>query len=95
MEEIAGRVYIDVGTSAREVGLLILWHRHPNRISEDELVKSIKRHRYLDANAKMAVNRLRGVVDDDGNSNLLLRNQGLREAEELVAARNRKTCAGS
>jgi DNA replication protein DnaC len=45
---------------------------------------TIARHGYKVTNAKMAVARLRDVVDDDGNGNVKLRMKGIREAEELL-----------
>jgi len=84
MEEIDGRVYVDIANSAREAALLILWHMYPKRMSEDALADLVTRHGYKRSNAEMAVNRIRNVVDDD-HGNLRLRNVGVREAEELVA----------
>ncbi len=84
MEEIDGRVYVDIANSAREAALLILWHIYPKRMSEDNLVDSIVRHGYKRANAEMAVKRIRKAVDDH-NGNLRLRNLGVRKAEDLIA----------
>ncbi len=89
VEEIDGRVYVDIANSAREAALLILWHIYPKRISEENLVNSVVRHGYKPSNAGMAVKRIRNVVDDD-NGNLRLRNLGVREAEELLAEAENK-----
>jgi len=82
MEEIDGRVYVDIANSAREAALLILWHVYPKRMSETALTDLVVRHGYKRANAEMGVKRIRTMVDDDGNGNLRLRNVGIREAEE-------------
>ena len=91
IEEIDGRVYVDlkIATSAREVGLLVLWYRGAKRISKDELITSVERHsrRITRQNAHTAVSRLSDVVDDDGNGNLRLRASGLKEADDLIEAR--------
>jgi len=89
MEEIDGRVYVDIANSAREAALLILWRIYPKRMSEDNLVDSTVRHGYKRANAEMAVKRIRKAVDDD-NGNLRLRNLGVRKAEELIAKAEKK-----
>src|ERR1700721_1419134 len=34
IEEIDGRVYVDIAESAREAAILILWHVYPKRITE-------------------------------------------------------------
>jgi len=88
IEEIDGRVYVDLKTakSARELGLLILWHRGTRRISHDDLVESIRRQRsgVTLKNARLAVQRLSDVVDDDGAGMLRLRGAGFRKADELI-----------
>ncbi len=61
-EEIDGRLYSDVGDSAREVGLMLLFF-HGKRMSSEELVASIQRHGHKAANAKMAVARLRPPIE--------------------------------
>lgn len=73
MEEIDGRVYVDIANSAREAALFILWHMYPKRMSEDALTDLVTRHGYKRSNAEMAVNRIRNVVDDV-HGNLRLRN---------------------
>ncbi len=82
-EEIDARPYTEVGKSARAVGLMILFFAG-KRMSCDELAKSIERHGYKASNAKMAVARLRNVVDDDGNGNVIIRTKGIKEAEALL-----------
>jgi hypothetical protein len=83
IEEIDGRVYVDIADSAREAALLILWHVYPKRITEDDLFDQLRRHQYKKANAEMAVKRIQNVVDND-NGNLKLRSIGIHEAERLI-----------
>jgi hypothetical protein len=83
IEEIDGRVYVDIADSAREAALLILWHVYPKRLSETALLDQLLRHRYKKANAAQAISRIRRVVDDD-NGNLRLRVLGIREAEQII-----------
>ncbi len=73
IEEVDGRVYFHVPKmSAREVALLTLWYRHPLRVPKEELVAAAERHRFTTKNARMAVARLGGAVDDDGHGRLQL-----------------------
>lgn len=99
IEEIDGRVYVDLkaAKSARELGLLILWHRGTRRISRDELVKSIRRQRggVSQANARMAVERLSDVIDDDGSGMVRLRGVGFRQADELIGQSNQSNARKS
>ena len=85
IEEIDGRIYVDIGHSAREKALVILWYKYPNRVSKAELINALIRHEYNLANAGVAVTRITGCIDDDGEGNVRLRNRGLKEAEELIA----------
>jgi hypothetical protein len=84
-EEIDGRVYVDIGKSAKEVALLILWAIYPRRMGDLDLETSVMRHNYSKKNAEVAVSRIAPYVDDDGIGNLRLRNAGLRKAEELIS----------
>ncbi len=87
IEDVDGRVYFHVrGASARDVALLSLWHKHPGRMSEGDLVAAVVRHHFTEKNAKMAVSRLGGLVDRDEQGRLRLLQPGLREAEELVSS---------
>lgn len=88
-EDIDGHLYSEVGDSAREVGLMILFY-HGKRMSRDELQKSIVRHRFTENNANLAIKRLAGVVDDDGKGNVKLRLKGIREAEGLIEKHSQK-----
>jgi hypothetical protein len=89
IEEIDGRVYVDIAESAREAAILILWHVYPKRITEGDLFDQLRRHLYKKANAEMAIKRIQGLVDDDGGR-LKLRAVGVREAEELIEAAEEK-----
>lgn len=82
-EDIDGRLYTDIGKSAREVGLMILFYSR-KRVSRAELARSIVRHKYSQGNADVAVSRLAGIIDDDGAGNLKLRLKGVQEAERLI-----------
>jgi hypothetical protein len=84
-EDIEGRIYADIASSAHEAAILILWHAYPARVSKHELTESLIRHDYSTNNANVSVSRLTRYVDDDGSGNLRLRNTGLRRAEELIA----------
>jgi len=84
VEEIDGRVYVDIANGAREAALLILYAIFPKRMSEESLARQVGRHGYSDANAAMAVKRIQNKVDDDGHGFLRLRNVGVREAEALI-----------
>lgn len=90
VEEIDGRAYVDLKSakSARDLGLLILWHKGAFRISREELAEAIRRQKIsvTVTNARMAVTRLGNVIDDDGNGNIRLRASGVREAEQLISA---------
>lgn len=85
IEQVDGRVYFHVPKiSARGVALLTLWHRYPGRVAKAELIAAVKRHRFTTNNANVAVSRLGGTVDDDGQGLLKLLIPGLREAERLI-----------
>ena len=84
LEEVDGRVYFHVpGISARGVALLTLW-QHSDRVPKADLIAAVKRHRFTTNNANVAVSRLGGAVDDNGQGLLKLLIPGLREAESLI-----------
>ncbi|MGH9427352.1 MAG: hypothetical protein ACRD2L_13745, partial [Terriglobia bacterium] len=93
-EEIDGRVYVDIAKSAKEVALLILWHIYPKRMHQAEVMNLVVRHDFREKNARVAVSRLAGYVDDDGRGNLRLRNRGVKKAEELVSKSSLGLTAG-
>jgi HEPN domain-containing protein len=84
VEEIDGRIYVDIANSAREAALLILYGVYPKRMSEESLARQVVRHGYSRNNANMGMQRIRTRVDKDDQGNLKLRNIGVREAEELI-----------
>jgi hypothetical protein len=57
-EEIEGRIYSEVGDSAPEVALTVLYHIYSKRMSKAELVRTLQRHQYTEPNATKAVSRL-------------------------------------
>jgi hypothetical protein len=84
-EEIDGRVYTEIGSSAPEVALGILFEIYPKRMPKEELVKTLKRHEFSDNNANVALVRIKKFVDADEQGRLRLRNTGVRRTEELIA----------
>jgi hypothetical protein len=89
-ESIDGRVYADIGKSAKEVALVILYYIYPKRISREALTAALVRHPFRKANADVAVQRIVGFIDDDGTGMIRLRNSGLRKVEELFAKAAKK-----
>jgi hypothetical protein len=86
IEEVDGRIYFHLAKpSARKVGLLRLWYSHPKRVSGEEILSTIKRHHFSEANARLALSRLRPLVDEDSTGLRLLK-PGVSEAESLVNA---------
>src|SRR5208282_1404601 len=83
-EEIDSRVYTELGRSAPDTALGILFHIYPKRMPEAELIESLERHGYKRHNASVAVQRLRPYVDTDASGNVRLRNTGVRKAESLI-----------
>jgi hypothetical protein len=86
-ESIDGRVYADIGESAKEVALVILYYIYPKRMSRDELIAALVRHPFKRNNAQVAVARIARFIDDDGTGMIRLRNSGIRKFEELFTAR--------
>lgn len=85
IEEVDGRVYFHLkGASARDIALLTLWHRHPKRVTREQLIATIVRHRFTLSNAKMALSRILDSVDQDADGNLLLLQTGIGRAEGLI-----------
>jgi hypothetical protein len=84
-EEIDGRVYTEIGSSAPETALGILFYIYPGRMPEADLIESLVRHGYKRHNATVAAQRIRPYVDRDGAGSVRLRNTGLRKAENLVS----------
>ena len=89
-ESIDGRVYADIGESAKEVALVILYYIYPNRMSRESLRAALIRHPFRKVNADVAVHRIAGFIDDNGVGMIRLRNSGLRKVEELFAKAAKK-----
>jgi len=88
IEEVDGRVYFYLREkTARDVALLALAHQHPRRLSKQDLIEAIKRNGFKPNNARMAVQRILSVVDNDGNDRLRILAPGLKEAEEILKAK--------
>ncbi|MEN6560205.1 MAG: hypothetical protein ABFD52_05480 [Acidobacteriota bacterium] len=88
IEEIDGRVYFHLRKkTARDVALLALAHYHPRRLSKQDLIDTITRNQFTPDNARMAVQRILSVVDNDGNDRLRILAPGLKEAEEILKAK--------
>jgi hypothetical protein len=89
-EDVEGRLYFSLkGLGARDVVLLTLWKIHPRRMSKQDLIAAAKRHGNSEANAAMGVSRVNKIADDDGAGNLRLLVSGIREAEALIASKNK------
>lgn len=87
IEEIDGRVYFYLpNLSARDVALLTLWYHHPSRLASDELVTAVSRHGFTPRNARVAVARIKRVVDTDRHGGLRLLQPGLADAEAMLAS---------
>lgn len=90
IETVDDRTYFHVrNASAREIGLLLLWNAHPGRLSAEDLVNGIVRHRFNRRNAQLAVSRIRAAVDCDGTGGMRLLRPGLEEAQEILARKRR------
>jgi len=89
-EEIDGRIYTQIGQSAPEVAIGILFEVYPKRMAKDELVKTLKRHEFSDNNANVALVRIKKYVDIDEQSRIRLRNTGVQRVDELISAASQK-----
>jgi hypothetical protein len=86
IEDVDGKTYFHFGKlSARDVAFLLLWRRHPGRITRADLVEGIKRHGFRDTNADEALSRLSGWVDVDDKKGLRALLPGIQHAEALFA----------
>jgi hypothetical protein len=87
IEDVDGRVYFHIkGKSAVDAALLALAYRYPKRMSKDDLVATVRRNGFKVKNAKVAVQRIAKLADDDGKGQLRLLAPGLKTAEELMKA---------
>jgi hypothetical protein len=89
-EEIDGRIYTQIGHSAPEVALGILFEIYPKRMPKDELVKTLKRHEFSDNNANVALVRIKKYVDVDEQGRVRLRNTGVQKVDELISEASEK-----
>ena len=89
-EEIDGRIYTQIGKSAPEVAIGILHAIYPKRMARDELIRSLKRHMFSDANANVAIVRIKKYVDVDEQDRICLRNTGVQRVDELLEDASRK-----
>jgi hypothetical protein len=88
LEDVDGRLYFYLkGLSAKDVEHLTLWRIHPRRMSRKDLIAAAKRHGNSEANAAVGISRLKRIVDDDGEGNLKLLIEGVRQAEVLIASK--------
>jgi len=88
VEEVDGRVYLHAKKkSAVDVGLVVLAHRYPKRVSKGNLIEAIRRHGFKEKNATVAVDRIaRKFADDNGQGCLRLLGPGLKRAEEIISS---------
>lgn len=86
IEEVDGRIYFHGHKkSATDVALVALAYRHPGRISKQDLVDIVKRHRFTAHNAAVAVSRIMKYVDESTEGFRLL-TPGLAIAERLLSS---------
>jgi hypothetical protein len=85
LESVDGHVYFHGGTGARDVALVLLLAAYPGRVTRENLIRDITRHNLTDNAARVALTRLRGMVDEDDDGKLLLLAPGREEAEKLLA----------
>lgn len=89
-ESIDGRIYADIGTSAKEVALVILYYIFPKRMSRESLTAALVRHPFKKGNAEVALHRIVRFIDENEMGMIRLRNTGLRKVEELFASASKK-----
>lgn len=85
IEDVEGRVYFHIAdTSATDIALLALAHQHPQRLTKQALLDTIKLNRFSNENAQKAVQRISPFIDNDGNGLLRLLSTGLKKADEIL-----------
>ena len=90
LETVDGRLYFHKkNSSARDIALVGLWNRSPNRMARSDLRSMIERHGFSKNNADVTITRLKTLVDDDGAGNLRLLSPGIKEAESLILSFDR------
>ena len=53
-------------------------------MTREELIAAIKRNSFSQNNARLAVSRISGFVDEDADGQLRLLSTGLRRAEDII-----------
>lgn len=84
-EVVDGKVYFHFkGLTAPEVAILALAHFYPKRISKDDLLNTITRHKFKPTNAAVALGRISRLYDDDGSGKLKALAPCLQRADEIM-----------
>ncbi len=87
IEEVDGRTYFHIKkASAVDIALVALAHRFPGRVAADDLLDLLTRHDFSDANARVALRRIKKFVDEDDDGRLRLLAPGLKRAEQIISA---------
>jgi len=85
VETVEGRFYLHKkGKSGVDVAVTALAAQHPKRMSRQELIRTVRRNGFTDANARKAVERLGRLVDDTGAGELRLLAPGRQKADEVL-----------
>jgi hypothetical protein len=88
-EQIDGRSYVNVtGLKPGEIALLLLYFLYPKGINRPDLVDLVRRHGPSNDAAKVAVHRLKYLVDDAAGL-WKLRGIGRQKAENLLRVMSR------
>jgi hypothetical protein len=86
IEDIDGRTYFHIaGLSARQIAILALWRSHPARLTREQILETMARHRVSSSNAATALTRIAAIIDVDANRRIRLLSPGLIEAEQIIA----------
>lgn len=84
VEKVEGRVYLHAAKkSAVDVALVVLAQQHPKRMTLDNLVEAIKRNGFSKSNSRLAISRIKAMLDID-NGEMRLLSTGLTRAEDIV-----------
>ncbi|SRR5213594_3244496 len=85
VEKVEGRFYLHKRKkSGVDVAVTALASQHPVRMSKRELIQTVRRNGFSEHNARMAVTRLAGLVDDNGQGELRLLAPGRQRADEIM-----------
>jgi hypothetical protein len=89
VEDVDGRLYFHIRKkTGTDVALLALARRYPKRLAKRDLIETVKRNGFKKANARMAVQRILRLTDNDGNDQLRLLMSGLKEADRIMQERD-------